>query len=188
MAAAAAAVTRVASKPQTDLASLLRECGMQIARAAPSTCGTLVATGFLAAARAPDDTSGSPVQRLALLLVAAKAGIEQRGKAKRGDRTMLDALGPAVEALTSAAIEGLDLETALQRAAEAARGGAEETAQMEAQAGRARWLGERSYGHRDAGAVFVALIFESAYRYLGELAGLRGGVSPDRYPETTYPG
>jgi dihydroxyacetone kinase len=175
MFAAAAAVKQVASEPQVDLASLLRACGMQIAKVAPSTCGTLVATGFLAAARAPDEPSGPPLKRLARLLAAAEAGIEQRGKAKPGDRTVLDALAPAVEALTGAASEGLDLEAALQRAAEAARAGAERTAEMEPRAGRARWLGERSRGHPDAGAVLVALVFEFAYRYLGLTADRQAG-------------
>jgi phosphoenolpyruvate---glycerone phosphotransferase subunit DhaL len=81
-----------------------------------------------------------------------------------GDRTMLDGLAPA--ALRAAEAERLGLETALRHAAEAANAGADRTAELAPRAGRARWLGERSYGHRDAGAAFVAGAFASACRAL----------------------
>lgn len=173
MAAAAEALKQAVSEPHGDLASLLRACGAKIAKVAPSTCGTLVATGFLAAARATEGPSSPPLELLARLIAAAEAEIERRGKAAPGDRTMLDALAPAAELLRAAAADGLDLATALQRSAEAARAGAERTARMVPRAGRARWLSERSHGHVDAGAAFIALTFEAAHGRLGLITGGR---------------
>jgi phosphoenolpyruvate---glycerone phosphotransferase subunit DhaL len=166
LAAAADALKRAITREHTDLASLLRACGAEIARAAPSTCGTLVATGFLAAARDAGQPPSSPLALLARLVEAASNGIAERGKVALGDRTMLDALAPAAEALRAAEAERLGLETALRHAAEAANAGADRTAELAPRAGRARWLGERSYGHRDAGAAFVAAAFASACRAL----------------------
>lgn len=168
MSAAADALTRVASLPHPDRATLLRACGLEIARVAPSTCGTLIATGFLAASRVSTEPPSGPVSQLARQVSAAQAGIEQRGKARRGDRTMLDALAPAVEALERAAAEGLELKAALELAADAARAGAEQTAEMQARAGRALWVGERAQGYLDAGASLVAVVFEAAARLVAD--------------------
>lgn len=163
-----------------DLPTTLRRCGAELARKAPSTSGTLVATGFLRAARAAADAQGSSqagaqgqgaaageASQLALvaqLLAAAQQGIQERGKAAPGDKTMLDALAPAVAALQ--AEEGVTLAAALQRAAEAAAAGAAATKTMRAKVGRAGWLADRSAGHVDAGAHLVALAFAAAARDL----------------------
>src|ERR1700730_1323610 len=113
-----------------DLAAALKRCGAELARNAPSPSGTLFATAFLRAgtATAQDSASGeAPVATLARLVTAAVEGIQQRGKAKPGDKTLLDALIPASEALVRASDLALDLQVALQQAADAARTGAEET-------------------------------------------------------------
>lgn len=199
-----------------DLPTTLRRCGAELARKAPSTSGTLVATGFLRAARAAADAQGSTqaasqegasqdqgapageasqVALLAQLLAAAQQGIQERGKAAPGDKTMLDALAPAVAALQAAAGngapgdssgnplegsqgtppekppegpsgEGVTLAVALQRAAAAAAAGATATMTMRAKVGRAGWLADRSAGHVDAGARLVALAFAAAARAL----------------------
>jgi dihydroxyacetone kinase len=146
-----------------DPAALLRRCGTDVATAAPSTTGTLTARGMLGAARAIG-TAGSepPVRLLHVGFAAALAAIQAAGKAMPGDKTMIDALAPAVAALSEQADADAPVPDALAAAAAAARLGAEQTKDMTAKAGRARWLAERSHGTEDAGARFVALVLESA--------------------------
>jgi len=157
-----------------DLATQLRRCGSELARKAPSTSGTLLATGFLRAARAAGEPAGGAggaggagapgdaTARLARLLGAAQQGIQERGKAAPGDRTLLDALAPAVAALQAAGEEGTPVPEALRRAALAAGEGAEATRTMRARVGRAGWLADRAAGHVDAGAYLVALVLDAA--------------------------
>ena len=147
----------------------LAQCGARIAREAPSTSGTLVATGLLAAGRASGAPGGAS---FAGLLEAARAAIAARGKAEPGEKTMLDAPAPAVQAAADAEAAGAKLDDVVEAAAEAARAGAAATAQMQAKHGRAGWLAERSAGHEDAGARLVALILTSA---AGALAPARAG-------------
>ena len=147
-----------------DLAGALRRCGAELARKAPSTSGTLLATAFLRAASAVGgDASSASV--LARALAASQTGIEQRGKASVGDKTMLDALAPASAAAQRAAEADADLCAALRAAAAAAAEGAIATQTMRAKVGRAGWLADRSEGHQDAGAHLVALILASAVRH-----------------------
>jgi dihydroxyacetone kinase-like protein len=140
----------------------LRTCGATLAREAPSTSGTLVATGLLRAARAGGEGWEDDAGTLARLLAAARDGIAERGKASPGEKTMLDALGPAVDAASAAASEGESLAAALSVAATAAADGATATAAMVPRHGRAGWLAERSAGHEDAGARLVAILLTAA--------------------------
>jgi phosphoenolpyruvate---glycerone phosphotransferase subunit DhaL len=150
-----------------DLDVALKRVGSELARKAPSTCGTLLATALLRAGRTAGDASFASLEgevaRLALLFGAAQQGIEERGKASPGDKTLLDALAPAREAL-HAASGTLDVDAALRQAAAAAAAGAERTKVLRARVGRAGWLADRSQGHEDAGAYLVALILASAAR------------------------
>lgn len=145
-----------------ELPDALRSCGGALARGAPSTAGTLVATGFLRAAKAAGTAEGTAAARLATLLEAAATGIAERGKAAVGSKTMLDALLPAAEAARAAADGGGGVAEVLARAAEAADAGARATAEMRAVHGRAGWLAERSAGHEDAGARLVAIALRAA--------------------------
>jgi phosphoenolpyruvate---glycerone phosphotransferase subunit DhaL len=142
-----------------DVAEILRACGAQIARDAPSTSGTLVATGLLAAGRAAAE--GNDV-RIEVLLDAAAQGIAARGGADAGDKTMLDALLPAAAAAADAAARGDAPELVLRAAADAAETGAAATAEMTPRHGRAGWLAERAAGSVDAGARLVALVLAAA--------------------------
>jgi dihydroxyacetone kinase-like protein len=92
-------------------------------------------------------------------------GVIRRGKAEPGDKTMLDALGPALDALREA--DGDDVAAALERAAEAAREGMEATIPMVARKGRASYLGERSAGHQDPGATSSHLLLKTAAEAVG---------------------
>jgi dihydroxyacetone kinase-like protein len=129
--------------------------GREIAKNAPSTFGTLFATGFIRASAAVVD--GDALTNTQLGVEAAYEGIAARGKAALGERTLLDALHPASEALKSAS----ELQSGLNAAASAARAGATATALMAPKHGRAGWIGERAQGNEDAGATVIAVVFEA---------------------------
>lgn len=147
-------------------AAAIRACGMEIAKKAPSTGGTLIAFAFMGAAKAPVAGGAPAVERAAAYLEAAASTIAQRGQVAPGDRTMLDALQPAADALRNAASEageaGSDASVAARSAAEAADAGARATAAMAAKVGRAGWLAERAAGHEDAGARLIAMAVRAA--------------------------
>ncbi|WAL69820.1 dihydroxyacetone kinase subunit DhaL [Amycolatopsis cynarae] len=121
--------------------------------------GPLYGTGFLRAATAVGAESEVDVKAVAAALRAALEGVQARGKAVEGDKTMVDALLPAVAAAEqAAATEGADVAAVLTAAADAAAKGAESTVPLVARKGRASYLGERSAGHLDPGARSTALI------------------------------
>lgn len=142
----------------------IRRCGTEIARKAPSTGGTLLAFALMAAAKAPVDAPSPAVERAAGYLAAAAASVAQRGQVAPGDRTMLDALAPAAEAVRRVADDGGGAAAAARAAADAADGGARATSTMAAKVGRAGWLADRAAGHEDAGARLVAMAFAAATR------------------------
>lgn len=154
-------------------AEALRKAGLELSRRAPSTSGTLLAFALMAAAKASLAADASALERAAAYLDAATASIAQRGQVAPGDRTMLDALQPAAEAVRRAADGGGDVPaTAAAEAARAADTGAAGTATMPARVGRAGWLADRAAGHEDAGARLVALAFAAAAMSLeGRQAG-----------------
>lgn len=164
--AAKAVKARVSAEKERDAgpAALLRGCGTDVATAAPSTSGTLTARALMAAGKAVGSAreSETPVRVLSLALDAALAAIQSAGRASPGDRTMIDALSPAVTELANHDGRGSEIPEALTAAAAAARNGAEATRDMAPRAGRARWLGERSQGTEDAGAHLVALVLTLA--------------------------
>ena len=100
------------------------------------------------------------------MLSAAIAGIQKRGKAVQGEKTMLDALIPALEHYTQTLSSGGDLGSALDAACEAARSGVEFTKTIRATKGRASYLGDRSIGHQDPGATSATLTLETIRDFL----------------------
>ncbi len=144
----------------SDVGAVLLRAGSAFGGAAASTMGVLIATALMRAGKAAQDLTELGTPDLARLARAALEGIQQRGKSRVGDKTVLDALAPAVTAMEEAAQAGLSLAEAAARAALAARAGAEATTGMRASAGRAGWLQERSVGHADPGAVTCALALE----------------------------
>jgi phosphoenolpyruvate---glycerone phosphotransferase subunit DhaL len=139
-----------------DLKADLMLVGKEISKFASSTFGTLFATGFIRASAAVS-AENDALTNLQKSLQAAFDGISARGKAGIGERTLLDALHPAIQALNSAT----DLKSGLAQAAIAARAGATATATMMPKHGRAGWIGERAKGIEDAGANVVAAVFEA---------------------------
>lgn len=124
--------------------------------------GPLYGTAYLKAAVAAGDSVSLDGDAIAGILTAARDGIVLRGKAEPGDKTMVDAWTPAVEAATAAAADGADALGALEAAASAAWEGAAATEPLVARKGRASYLGERSAGHRDPGAESSALLLQAA--------------------------
>lgn len=120
--------------------------------------GPLYGTAFLRASTAVKDKDPLDVSDLVDLLAAARDGIVARGKAETGDKTMVDAWTPAVEAAQKAAASGADPGTTLTDAAAAAEQGMRDTVPLVARKGRASYLGERSAGHQDPGATSSAML------------------------------
>jgi len=134
--------------------------------------GALFGSFFLSMSRSFDGHLTIGTSQLADGLVAGTAMVEKRGKAKVGDKTMVDALVPASDAARAADVSGSTIATAFAEMADAAREGAMSTESMTATLGRARYAGPASVGTPDPGATTVALIFESWAvefpRYSGE--------------------
>ena len=124
--------------------------------------GPLYGTAYLKGAMAAGSETSLDGAAIAGVLTAARDGIVTRGKAEPGDKTMVDAWTPAVEAADAAASNGSDAAAVLAAAAEAARAGAVATEPLVARKGRASYLGERSAGHRDPGAESTALLLQAA--------------------------
>ena len=138
------------AEPGDSIKQLVLNLGKEISKAAPSTFGTLYASGFLAAGLALKDEDDALTQ-LQSGLQAALEKIAQRGKSEEGQRTLLDALGPGSRAAAAAS----DIASALSNAAIAAEEGVEATKAMTPQHGRAGWIGERATGIADAGATVI---------------------------------
>ena len=139
-----------------DLKADLMLIGKEVSKFASSTFGTLFATGFIKASAVVSNDNDS-LTNAKISFQAAFDGISARGKAQLGERTLLDALHPAIQSLNNAS----DLKSGLTQAAITARGGATATALMMPKHGRAGWIGERAKGVEDAGANVVAVVFEA---------------------------
>jgi phosphoenolpyruvate---glycerone phosphotransferase subunit DhaL len=155
----AAVVAALDGKPPATAAALLKQVGMTLVSTVGGASGPLYGTFFLRMATAAGEVDALNAEAFAKALRAGLDGVVARGKAEAGDKTMLDALLPAVAALRAASAEGAELAAALQRSADAAEEGMQATIPMEARKGRASYLGPRSVGHQDPGATSTALLF-----------------------------
>lgn len=158
-----AVLDKLAENPPETPGAALKLTAMALMSKVGGAAGPLYGTAFLRAATALGDAAYIDARALAAALAAARDGIVARGKAEPGDKTMVDAWTPAVEAATAAASEGdADALSVLIAAAEAAEAGAVATDPLVARKGRASYLGDRSAGHRDPGAASSALILRAA--------------------------
>ena len=130
--------------------------------------GPLWGSFFRAAGRTLGDEQSPGGPELGGALAAGVKAVQELGAAVAGDKTMVDALLPAVEALNGALEDGAALDAALERAAEAAESGARATVPLQARKGRASYLGERSAGHLDPGAASTALILRALAQVAAE--------------------
>jgi phosphoenolpyruvate---glycerone phosphotransferase subunit DhaL len=148
------------------IGALLKTVGMTLVSTVGGAAGPLYGTLFLQMGNAAGHGSELTVAQWAAVLEAGVKGVQARGTAELEDKTMIDALTPAAEALNVAAASGLSLADALRRAAEAAEQGMKATIPLVARKGRASYLGERSAGHQDPGATSSWLLMEAAVEAL----------------------
>lgn len=157
---AAAAKVRELDSPDTP-AAILKVTATTLISTVGGASGPLVGTAFLRASKEAN-VPELGAEELVDVLSAALGGIQARGKAAEGEKTMVDAWAPAVQAAQDAADAGKDLAEVLRAAAEGAARGAKATEPMQATKGRASYLGDRSCGHLDPGAVSASYILAAA--------------------------
>jgi len=139
-----------------DIGRFLLGAGMAANRAAPSTMGTLVATALMRAGKEAKGQAELSLADLARLFSAADTGMQERGKARPGDKTIIDSIQPASEAFVEAVAAGDDLPAAGAKALQAAEVGRDRVTPLRSKIGRASWVGERTEGKVDPGcAAFV---------------------------------
>ncbi|CAN7164714.1 dihydroxyacetone kinase-like protein [Arthrobacter sp. PvP102] len=158
-----AVMEKLAEAPPATPGAALKLTAMALMSKVGGAAGPLYGTAFLRASTSLGDTEDIDPAALAAAIQAARDGVVARGKAESGDKTMVDAWTPAVDAAAAQAAAGDgDVLKVLLAAAEAAEAGAVATDPLIARKGRASYLGERSAGHRDPGAVSTALILRAA--------------------------
>ena len=162
-----AAVEALGQAQPASVAEVLKTVAKTLMSTVGGAAGPLYGTAFLRASKAAGDgdLDGAGV---AAVIAGALDGIQARGKATTGEKTMVDAWTPALEAARTAAESGSDPAAVLEAAATAAEAGAAATEPMRATKGRASYLGERSIGHLDPGAVSTSLILRAAVRAADE--------------------
>ena len=162
-----AAVEALGQAQPASVAEVLKTVAKTLMSTVGGAAGPLYGTAFLRASKAAGDgdLDGAGV---AAVIAGALDGIQARGKATTGEKTMVDAWTPALEAARAAAESGSDPAAVLEAAATAAESGAAATEPMRATKGRASYLGERSIGHLDPGAVSTSLILRAAVRAADE--------------------
>ncbi|HHY46484.1 MAG TPA: dihydroxyacetone kinase subunit L [Firmicutes bacterium] len=151
---------------EKDVGKLLAKAGMVIGQSAPSTMGTLMATGFMKGGKAVQGKEEVQLADLAALVHAFVEGIMARGKAKPGEKTIIDSLHPAAQALDQAISEGRSLKEGLAAAYEAAEKGVEATKAMISQHGRPAYYQEKTLGKQDPGATVGMLVLKGFVDYM----------------------
>ena len=155
---AAAAVEAVGGCAEDDVGAVLKKAGFAIAKAAPSTMGTLMATGFIAAGKALAGNSFLDSKGMALMMRSIAESVKERGKANEGDKTILDILFPVARAMEK--FEGGDLTALMKEAVATADGALEKTKEMINQHGKAAVFREKSLGRVDPGSSAVVLVIK----------------------------
>ncbi len=159
----AAASDSVNANVSDPIARTIQLAGMAISKAAPSTMGTLMATGFMRGGKALEGVAAIGTPEIARFWEAFLTGILERGKAKRGDKTLVDVVAPIAESFAVSAQRGESLPAALSAGAAAAAEGLEATKGMIAQHGKAACFQEKTIGLQDAGAT-VGFILADTFR------------------------
>jgi phosphoenolpyruvate---glycerone phosphotransferase subunit DhaL len=154
--------TALEESPPSDMAALCKQVGMTLVKSVGGASGPLYGTFFLRMAAALGAGDGVDAAGFAKALRAGVEGVVQRGRAEAGDKTMFDALSPALDALDAALASGSGLAAALADATVAAEKGRDATESMVARKGRASYLGQRSVGHVDPGATSSAMLIAAA--------------------------
>lgn len=156
-----AVMDKVSSTPAATADELFKTVGMTLVTSVGGASGPLYGTFFLRFGMAAGAVAEVDSAALAAALRAGLDGVVARGKPEAGDKTMFDALAPALEAMDAAVASGASLTEATASARDAAATGRDATEPMVARKGRASYLGERSAGHLDPGATSTALLFDA---------------------------
>ncbi len=151
-------LTRLPGLAETDIGTILKTVGTTLVSTVGGASGPLYGTAFLRAGMVTAGCRTLGPAEVAAALTAALEGIQTRGKATRGEKTMIDAIAPLVDAFQAALAAGDDLVPAMRQAVQACEAGMRATIPMLATKGRASYLGERSIGHQDPGATSAYLM------------------------------
>jgi dihydroxyacetone kinase-like protein len=162
-----AAMEKLEATDGDDIGALLKAVGMALVSKVGGAAGPLYGTLFLQMGMATSGRSELDLAGWREALEAGVKGVQARGKAEPGDKTMVDALLPALESLRAAEADGAALGDALRRSAGAAEDGMKATIPLEARRGRASYLGPRSVGHQDPGATSSQLLLAAAAETFG---------------------
>jgi dihydroxyacetone kinase-like protein len=162
----AAAAAAIDQNPSLDISELLKATGMALIKNVGGASGPLYGTWFLRASAALAGCERLDTRELAKAFAAGTAGLQQRGKAEPGDKTLVDVWIVVTRAVEESAARGDDLATCLAAASQVAKRAMEATTALEARKGRASFLGPRSVGHQDPGATSSYLLIEAARRWL----------------------
>ena len=159
----------VGEMDEEDMGKIFLKAGMTLASAVPSTMGTLMATGFMRAGKAVRGKTEINLADFALMMKDFVNGIIERGKAKPGDKTIIDSLLPATDALKEASEKGESLIGGFKEAYSSSKKGVESTKEMVSKHGKALYHIERSAGKEDPGAAAGMLLIKAFYDYFKEL-------------------
>jgi dihydroxyacetone kinase-like protein len=162
-----AVTARLDELPADDMGALLKAVGMTLVSTVGGAAGPLYGTFFLRLGAAVGPASELTITDFAAAFGSGVGGVQARGRAEPGDKTMIDALVPAAETLAASAAAGQAPAHALRLAAEAAERGMKATVPLVARKGRASYLGERSAGHQDPGATSSWLLLKAAAALAG---------------------
>jgi len=157
-----AALAKLPSVADKDIGTLFKSVGMTLVQTVGGAGGPLYGTFFMQAGTATANKMELTAGDWSTALEAALSGVVARGKAQLGDKTMVDALTPALNALKQAVNDGADQNECLRRSTSAAEQGMKDTIPLVARKGRASYLGERSAGHQDPGATSSYLLLKAA--------------------------
>jgi dihydroxyacetone kinase-like protein len=152
---------KLPSVADTDIGNILKTTGMTLMSSVGGASGPLYGTFFMRSGMALASKEELDGHDLVDLLQSAVEGVVQRGRPQLEDKTMFDALSPALEALKASVENGDDAISAMQNTVDAAKAGMEATIPLQARKGRASYLGERSIGHQDPGATSSSLILNA---------------------------
>jgi len=171
-----AVLGKLDAQPSGDVGALFKTVGMTLVSTVGGAGGPLYGTLFLQLGVTTAGKAEITGEDWAAALAAAVTGVQARGKAEPGDKTMVDALIPARDAFAAAVADGASLQDALRQAAAAAEEGMKATIPWVARKGRASYLGERSAGHQDPGATSSYLLMQTAAdTWAGGTQGTEGG-------------
>ncbi|BDR87087.1 dihydroxyacetone kinase subunit DhaL [Clostridium tetani] len=161
-----AVIDKLESTPINTIQDIFKNTAMALISNVGGASGPLYGTVFMKAGSAVAGKEELNIEDLEKILETSLEGVKARGKAQRGDKTMIDAIAPSLEVVKNGIKEGLDEKKILENMKDEALKGVNYTKHIIARKGRASYLGERSIGHQDPGATSSYLILNEIYKYV----------------------